>query len=192
MPVAPRPDAADLVCVGELRPVKGLDVLFEALAMLKRSGRVVRATIAGEGPEAAALRGLSEHLGLTRQIHFAGHVPAREAFAMGRIMVMPSRAESLPYVILEAAAAGMPIIATRVGGIPEIFGSQSSRLLPPGNAAALAAAIGVALTDPAELERAAAIIRARVRSQFTIDAMVDGGLAGYREALAKQQAQQFA
>jgi glycosyltransferase involved in cell wall biosynthesis len=192
MPVAPRPDATDLVCVGELRPVKGLDVLFEALAMLKRSGRVVRATIAGEGPEAAALRGLSEHLGLTRQIHFAGHVPAREAFAMGRIMVMPSRAESLPYVILEAAAAGMPIIATRVGGIPEIFGSQSSRLLPPGNAAALAAAIGVALTDPAELERSAAIIRARVRSQFTIDAMVDGGLAGYREALAKQQAQQFA
>ena len=191
-PIATRPDAADIVCVGELRPVKGYDVLLEALAKLKRSGRVVRATIAGEGPDAGALKGLGEHLGLMDQIHFAGHLPAREAFAMGRIMVMPSRAESLPYVILEAAAAGMPIIATRIGGIPEIFGPQSSRLVAPDNAAALAAAIGIALTDPAELKRGAAIIQARVRSHFTIDAMVDGGLAAYREALARQQAQQSA
>lgn len=188
-PIVTRRDAADIVCIGELRAVKGFDVLFEALVMLRRSGRVVRATIAGDGPDAAELKALSEHLGLMNQICFAGHVPARQAFAMGRIMVMPSRAESLPYVILEAAAAGMPIIATRVGGIPDIFGSQSSRLVPPDNAAALAAAIGVALADPAELKRAAAIVQARVRSHFSIDAMVDGGLAAYREALAKQQAQ---
>jgi glycosyltransferase involved in cell wall biosynthesis len=191
-PIATRPDAADIVCVGELRPVKGYDVLFEALAMLKRSGRVVRATIAGEGPDAAELKALSQHLDLADQIHFAGHLPAREAFAKGRIMVMPSRAESLPYVILEAAAAGMPVIATCVGGLPDVFGPQSSRLVPPGNAAALAEAIGAALADPVELRRAAAIIQARVRSDFTIDAMVNGGLAAYREALTKQQAQQFA
>jgi len=192
MPIATRPEAADIVCVGELRAIKGYDVLFEALAMLKRSGRVVRATIAGDGPNAGELKALSTHLDLAHQIHFAGHMPAREAFAMGRIMVMPSRAESLPYVVLEAAAAGMPIIATRVGSIPDIFGSQSSQLVPPGNAAALAAAIGVALAAPAGLKRAAAIIQAQVQSHFTIDAMVDGGLAAYREALAKQQAQQFA
>lgn len=192
MPIATRPEAGDIVCVGELRAVKGYDILFEALAMLKRSGRAVRATIAGDGPDAAELKGLSEHLGLTNQIRFAGHLPAREAFAMGRILVMPSRAESLPYVILEAGAAGMPIIATRVGGVPDIFGPQSSRLVPPGNAAALAAAIGVALTHPAELTRATALVQARLRDHFTIDAMVDGGLAAYREALAKQQAQQFA
>ena len=192
MPIATRPEAADIVCVGELRAIKGYDVLFEALAMLKRSGRVVRATIAGDGPDAGDLKALSAHLDLAHQIHFAGHMPAREAFAMGRIMVMPSRAESLPYVILEAAAAAMPIIATRVGSIPDIFGSQSSQLVPPGNAAALAAAIGVALAAPAEVKRAAATIQARVQSHFTIDAMVDGGLAAYREASAKQQAQQFA
>jgi glycosyltransferase involved in cell wall biosynthesis len=191
-PIAPGLNAADIVCVGELRPVKGFDVLFEALAMLKRSGRVVRAIIAGEGPDAAKLKALSEHLDLADQIHFAGHLPAREAFAMGRIMVMPSRAESLPYVILEAAAAGLPIIATRVGGLVDVFGPQSSRLLPPGDAAALAAAIGAALADPAELNRAAASIQARVRSHFTIAAMVNGGLAAYREALAKQKARQFA
>ena len=192
IPIAARSDATDIVCVGELRHLKGYDVLFEALTMLKRSGRMVRATIAGEGPDAAEIKALSARLGLMNQIHFAGHVPAREAFAMGRIMVMPSRAESLPYVILEAAAAGMPIIATRVGGISDIFGSQSSRLVPPENAAALAAAIGVALADPAELKHAAAIIQARLRCHFSIDAMVDGGLAAYREALARRQAQQFA
>jgi len=196
-PIATRPEAADIVCVGELRPVKGFDVLFEALAILKRSGRMVRVTIAGEGPDAGKLKGLSEALQLTDQIRFAGHMPVREAFAMGRIMVMPSRAESLPYVILEAAAAAMPIIATHVGGIADVFGPQSDRLLPPGNAIALAEAIGTALADPIEIKRAAAIIQARVRRHFTIDAMVGGGLAAYREALAKkalatQKAQQFA
>jgi glycosyltransferase involved in cell wall biosynthesis len=191
-PIAVRPDAADIVCVGELRPVKGYDILFEALAMLKRSGRMVRATIAGEGPDAGKLKALSQHLGLNDQIHFAGHLPARAAFAMGRVMVMPSRAESLPYVILEAAAAAMPIIATRVGGLADVFGPQSSRLVPPGSAAALAEAIAAALADPVELSRAAAVIQARVRGHFTIDAMVDGGLAAYREALTKQKAQQFA
>jgi glycosyltransferase involved in cell wall biosynthesis len=192
MPVATRADAADIVSVGELRAVKGYDVLLEALALLKRSGRAVRAVIAGEGPDAAELKALSQHLGVARQIHFAGHVPAREAFAMGRMMVLPSRAESLPYAILEAAAAGMPVIATRVGGIADVFGSQSDRLVPPGNAAALAAAIGVALADPAEVKRAASIVQARVRGHFTIDVMVDGGLAAYREALAKQEARQSA
>src|SRR5581483_8614069 len=192
MPIATRPDAADIVCLGELRTIKGYDVLFEALALLKRSGRAVRAILAGDGPDAGELKALAERLGLTNQIHFAGHLPAREAFAMGRIMVMPSRAESLPYVILEAAAAGMPMIATRVGGVPDVFGPQNSRLVPPGNAAALAAAIGVALAHPAALKRAAAIIQGRVRSHFTVDAMVDGGLAAYRDALAKPQARQFA
>ena len=195
MPIPTRSDTADIICIGELRPVKGFDILLEALATLKRSGRVVRATIAGEGPDASKLKNLSEALDLTGQIQFAGHLPARDAFAMGRIMVMPSRAESLPYVILEAAAAGLPIIATRVGGLADVFGPQSSRLVPPGDAAALAEAIGAALADPLEVKRVAAIIQARVRSHFTIDAMVDGGLAAYRDALAKQakqKAQQFA
>ena len=58
-------------------------------------------------------------------------MPARQAIALGRIMVVPSRAESLPYVVLEAAAAGMPLIATGVGGIPEIYGPLSDTLVPP-------------------------------------------------------------
>ena len=68
-------------------------------------------------------------------------MPARAAFALGRLLVAPSRAESLPYIILETAAAAVPLITTNVGGIPEIFGPQAGRLVPPGDAAALARAI---------------------------------------------------
>ena len=68
------------------------------------------ATIAGEGPDEARLKALAEQFGVADLVRFVGYRPAREAFAMGRMMVIPSRAESLPYVILEAAAAGVPII----------------------------------------------------------------------------------
>ena len=68
---------------------------------------------------------------------------------MGRMLVIPSRAESLPYVVLEAAAAGLPIIATDVGGVPEIFGPQAAQLIPPDDIAALIGAITAAIDDPA-------------------------------------------
>jgi len=137
-PVALRADAADIVCVGELRPVKAIDVLIEALALLKRSGRRVSAAIAGEGPESAPLKAQAQRLEVADQVRFIGYCPAREAFALGRMLVIPSRAESLPYVVLEAAAAGVPIIATAVGGVPEIFGPQADALIPPEDVAALA------------------------------------------------------
>ena len=129
-PIVPRPDATDIISLGELRPVKGFDVLIEALSILKASGRRVTATIAGEGPLGPELKALAERLGIAHQVRFAGHRPAHEAFAMGHMLVIPSRAESLPYVVLEAVAAGLPIISTRVGGIPEIFGPQGGKPHP--------------------------------------------------------------
>jgi len=190
-PIAARPDATDIVCVGELRPVKAIDLLIEAIAILGRSGRRVTATIAGEGPESPKLKAQSERLGLADQIHFIGHCPAREAFAMGRMFVIPSRAESLPYVVLEAAAAGIPIIASNVGGVPEIFGQEAGHLIPPDDIGALVGAITAALDDPAKLNRVAQAVMARVRSDFSVGAMVDGGLAAYREALALRKLAQL-
>ena len=191
VPVATRTDATELVCVGELRDVKGIDVLIEALAMLKRLGRRLSATIAGEGPDGPRLKSLTQHLGVADQVRFVGHRPAREAFAMGRILVVPSRAESLPYIVLEAAAAGIPIIATRVGGIPEIYGAEASHLIPADDVAALAHAIGTALDEPGQLRRLAQALQARVRGEFSVSAMVEGGLAAYREALARRKVAQF-
>ena len=191
-PITPRADATDIVCVGELRPVKAFDVLIEALAVLKQRGRPVSATIAGEGPDGAKLKAKAEQCGVADLVRLIGYRPAREAFAMGRMMVIPSRAESLPYVILEAAAAGVPIISTRVGGIPEIFGAQSDRLIAPDDIDVLINAIGAALDDPAGMRHAAQQVKARVRTEFSLPAMVDGGLTAYREAIAMRKLAQFA
>lgn len=182
-PITPRPDATDIVCVGELRPVKAFDILIAALAALRQRGRIVSATIAGDGPQGGELEALAGRLGVVDQVRFAGHRPAREAFAMGRMLVIPSRAESLPYVVLEAAAAGMPIVATRVGGIPEIFGPHAQHLIPPDDTTALVEAIDAALNDQAAAERVARALQQRVRSEFSATTMVENGLAAYREAI---------
>jgi glycosyltransferase involved in cell wall biosynthesis len=190
-PIAAQPDATDIVCVGELRSVKGIDVLIEALAMLKLCGRRFTATIAGDGPEREELAALTQRFGVDDQVRFVGFRPAREAFAMGRLLVVCSRAESLPYIVLEAAAAAMPIVSTGVGGIGEIFGPEAGRLVPADDVAALTHAILGALDDPAQLHRLAHALNARVRDEFTVNKMVDGGLAAYREALARRQLARF-
>jgi glycosyltransferase involved in cell wall biosynthesis len=191
-PITIKSDATDIVCVGELRPVKAIDVLIEALAILKQSGRRVTATIVGEGPEDTKLKAQTRQFGLGDEVRFVGYQPAREAFAMGRMLVIPSRAESLPYIVLEAAAAGMPIIATEVGGVPEIFGPQAVHLIAPDDIAALVGAIRDALTNPVQAHSVAQEVRARVRAEFSVDTMVEGGLAAYREALSLRKLAQFA
>jgi glycosyltransferase involved in cell wall biosynthesis len=110
-------------------------------------------------------------------------MPARKAQVLGRIMVVPSRAESLPYVVLEAAASAKPLIATKVGGIPEIYGPLTNSLIPPQDAGALAAAIAWSLDNPAAAAEIAQKISARVAASFSCDAMVDGVMAGYQAAL---------
>ena len=118
-------------------------------------------------------------------MRFAGAQPARTAFARGRMLIVPSRAESLPYIVLEAAAAGLPMIATNVGGIPEIFGPDADRLIVPGDAALLARAIAERQRDHAGTQAAAARLRERVAGTFSIDHMTDQVLAAYRNALAR-------
>ena len=181
-PVEPNDSATDIVNVGEFRRIKGADVLIDAVGELHRSGRRVTLAIAGDGEEGQALRGQVTRLGLTDSVRFLGHVPARQAFAYGRLLVVPSRADSLPYVVIEAGGAGIPMIASGVGGIPEIFG-PGFELVPPENPTRLAQAIAAALDDPAKARAGAERLRERVRTLFSQDAMVEGVLAGYAEAL---------
>jgi glycosyltransferase involved in cell wall biosynthesis len=181
-PVAPNADAADLVSVGEFRHIKGTDVLIEALAELHRSGRRLSLAVAGDGEEGPALRAQVERLGLGDSVRFLGHTPARAAFAHGRLLVMPSRADSLPYVAIEAGGAEIPIVASGVGGIPEILGPDGVTV-PPEQPSRLAAVIAAALDDPAGARAGAAKLAARIRSQFSQDAMVEGVLGGYRDAI---------
>jgi glycosyltransferase involved in cell wall biosynthesis len=181
--ITPKADASDIVFIGELRMLKGVDVLLDAVASLSREGRAITATIVGAGPDEAQFRAQAEQLGLSGAVHFPGAMPAREAFVLGRLMVAPSRNESLPYIILETAAAAVPLITTNVGGIPEVFGPQSARLVPPGNAAALAAAIRTALGDPAAMRNQTLTLQARVKAEFSADVMTDGVLDAYVAAL---------
>jgi len=185
-PVAPDAATTDIVFVGELRTVKGVDVLIDAVGLLARNGRQLTVTIVGSGPEEAALTSRTEALGLRAAVSFAGAMPARRAFALGRLVVIPSRFESLPYIVLEAGAAAMPLITTAVGGIPEIYGPLACDLVAPGDPAELAQSIATALGDPAGRQTTAQRLQVRIRECFSVDAMVEAVLAGYREALARK------
>jgi glycosyltransferase involved in cell wall biosynthesis len=181
-PVSAEPNAADVLFVGELRKLKGVDVLIEALALLKSRAQTLRAVIVGDGPDRDAFVSLAKARGLEAQVTFAGAMPARSAFKKGRMLVVPSRAESLPYIVLEGIAAGLPVLATRVGGIPEIFGTSSENLLLPGDAKVLADAIVKQLAggDNAQMPD----LRSRVSDLFTVSAMAAGVLGAYERARA--------
>jgi len=181
-----RPDAADILFIGELRHIKGVDVLLDAVANIRRDGKPLTAAIVGSGPSRPQLEAQAERLGLSGAVTFHGPVPARDAFKLGRLMVIPSRAESMPYIVLETAAAGVPMITTAVGGVPDIFGREAHRLLQPDDLPSLTAAIDRAVNDPETMRASTAAVRERVRAEFSIEHMVDGVIAGYREALRRK------
>ncbi len=177
-PHTPSADAADVLFIGELREIKGIDILIEALARVSET-RPVRAVIVGSGPDSSALKAQAARLGLDRTVVFPGAMPAAKAFPLGRCLVVPSRAESFPYVVLEAAAAGIPLIATNVGGIPEIIGDTGLNLIPAGDVNALTAALDDLLGDPAAAAARAGLLNKRVGELFTVAAMTTSILDFY-------------
>jgi glycosyltransferase involved in cell wall biosynthesis len=185
-PIVKADDATDLVYVGEFRHIKGADLLIDAVARLRADGKPVTLTLGGDGEEFETLKDQVKRLSLGDAVRFIGHVKARFGFSKGNLLVVPSRGDSMPYVVIEAAAAGIPMIAANVGGIPEIFGPLTDALFAPSNADAMAAAIKAALDNPvATLERAQQL-RARISAHFSQNAMVEGVLTGYRDAFAKR------
>ena len=183
-PVVTADDATDIVYVGEFRHIKGADLLIDAVARLRADGKPVTLTLGGDGEEIESLRAQIQRLGLTGAVRFIGHVKARYGFSKGRLLVVPSRGDSMPYVVIEAAAAGIPMIAANVGGIPEIFASHTDALFAPSSVGAMADAIKSALDAPAAALTRAKSLRERIFMHFSQKAMVEGVLAGYRDALA--------
>ncbi|ODT56163.1 MAG: hypothetical protein ABS59_02125 [Methylobacterium sp. SCN 67-24] len=179
----------DLVYLGELRSAKGVDTLIQSLEILKTSGGLSpRVLIVGSGPDEALLKQMTVDHGVAGQCVFEPPGPIRAALAKARVMAIPSRAESLPYVILEAAAAAQPLIATDVGGIKEIYGPEHApRLIPPNDPTILADAISRTLAMPEAARRAEATDLANyVRANFCLDTMIDGVLDAYRSTLARR------
>jgi glycosyltransferase involved in cell wall biosynthesis len=130
--IAPEEGARDFLFIGMLRDLKGVDLFINAVARLNEISPTT-AWIVGDGAEddKARYREMVAQAGLESKVGFKPSTPARTAFAMARAIVVPSRAESLPYIVLEAAGAAMPMICTKVGGIGEIFGDRSQALVEP-------------------------------------------------------------
>jgi glycosyltransferase involved in cell wall biosynthesis len=148
-PVRAEADAADLLYIGMMRDLKGPDLFIAALPEVEaRLDREVTAVMVGDGEDLPRYKSEVDRQGLAGRVRFLDPMPARHAFALGRLIVVPSRAEAMPYIVLEALAAGLPMAATAVGGIPEIFGQNSPALVHP-DAGELAEKMAEALADPA-------------------------------------------
>lgn len=186
VPVTPAADAADIVYVGDLRDIKGVDTLIDALALMPEK----RAVIVGCGIHKERFCAQVERLGLSDRVQFRDPLPAREALALGRVLAVPSRSESLPYIVLEAVAAQVPVVATNVGGIAEIFGLHASRLLVADRPGDLAEALiaELALSPEAKALRAAEMARF-VRERFSLQAMTDAVMSAYGEAFSRARPQ---
>ena len=184
-PIIKADDATDLAYVGEFRHIKGADLLIDAVARLRAEGTPVTLTLGGDGEEFEMLKGQVKRLSLEDAVRFIGHVKARYGFSKGGLLVVPSRGDSMPYVVIEAGAAGIPMIGANVGGIPEIFETLTDALFAPSNVNAMAEAIKSALDDPEATRGRAQALRERIFTHFSQHAMVEGVIAGYRDAFSK-------
>ncbi|MEP1206025.1 MAG: glycosyltransferase family 4 protein [Rhizobiaceae bacterium] len=182
-PITHNSDATDFLYIGMMRDLKGVDLLIDALPLVaKRLDRPVSATLIGDGPDLPAYKARAADLDESIEIRFLNPMPAREAFSHGKTLIVPSRAESMPYIVLEALAAHQPILATRVGGIPEIFANNAGALIEPDNLDALVHAMCGHTTGTivgADFDA----LHAFVRSDFSAETMASTILSAYRDTL---------
>jgi len=179
-----RSDSVDFVYIGMLRDLKGPDVFIEAFAQTERLvGHPLSALIIGDGPDRDKYKTMLTQRGLGRRVGLLPAMPIKDAFSMSSTVVVPSRAESMPYIVLETLAAGKSLIASRVGGIPEVLGTDSEALAIPGDPADLARIMAKAQTTPgwhgATMPHPKAF-----KAKFSASVMAGKILDFYRERLA--------
>lgn len=181
-PVQTDEAAGDFLYIGMLRDLKGPDLFIEALYNIRlKTGTAPSAHIVGEGPDEERYRKLVSSLGLEKSITFHGALPAPQAFKLAQTVVVPSRAEAMPYIILETVAAQRPLIATRVGGIPEVFGKYADRLIEPGHIGKLTVAMEKALSEPERMAVDARELRSCLAETFSVELMSDRITTLYQE-----------
>ncbi|MBZ9657259.1 glycosyltransferase family 4 protein [Phyllobacterium lublinensis] len=167
-PVAANDDAADFLFIGEMRALKGPDIFINALGKAgNATGRELTGVMVGDGKDRAKL--IEDGTRARQAIRFLMPMKARQAFQLAKVVVIPSRAEALPYIVLEALAAGRPVIASRVGGIPEILGDASPALVRP-EAGDLAATMATAIGDVAAYKQTLPSIES-LKQKFSIETM---------------------
>jgi len=179
-----------LVCTARLVPKKGHLVLLAAVALLREAGRDLDLCLIGEGPEEGAIRTAVDRLGLGRQVRLAGAMGNHETLALLRqadLCVLPARVaadgdrDGLPVVLMEAAALGVPLAVSTVGGILELVDEDSGWTSAPDDPRAFAAAMAASLDAPPEERTARARrARARVEAEFDVAGQVDALTAASR------------
>ena len=176
---------ADFVFVGEMRMLKGPDLLIRAVSRLKAEGASeISAVMVGAGPDRDELHQMIKDRNLQTNVTIRPAMPARAAFQLAKCVVMPSRAEAMPYIVLEALAAKRPLIATNVGGIPEIFGGASDVLVEP-DIDQLTARMRQALEDLPSLTNRMPN-QDTIKRQFSADLMAKNILDAYRRGLEER------
>ena len=169
----PAGNAFHILCVGRLVAAKGPHVLVAAARQLAAARRDFRVTIVGAGPEEPRLRAAILEAGLAQRIVLTGALDqdaVRALYAGADAFVLPSFAEGIPVVLMEAMASGVPCVTTRITGIPELIQSDDEGLLvAPSDADALAAAIARLIDDPALRARIAVAGRRRVDTDFHLE-----------------------
>jgi glycosyltransferase involved in cell wall biosynthesis len=161
-----------ILFVGRLAAVKGVPLLLECVASLRVRHPDLRLTIVGDGPDRVRLEQQSSELGLTESVRFAGY-QSQDAVAQimttSDVLVLPSFAEGVPVVLMEAMASRLPVVASRVAGVPELVeDGVSGLLLPPGNLKVLAESLDRLLSDPSLCGRMGEAGRAMVEAQFNV------------------------
>lgn len=169
--------------VGRLSSEKGVDIFLRACALLCAEGLVFSAVVVGDGPDRDQLETMRDRLGLSAQVRFLGSVEnMRRVYTALDALVIPSRSEGLPNVLLEALASDLPVAATSVGSIPEVLDDpQLGIVAPPGNPVALAQAIRSALRIGTEPQVRSA--RRRVAERYSLARRMETHLALYRATL---------
>jgi colanic acid/amylovoran biosynthesis glycosyltransferase len=163
----------EIFCVARLAPVKGHAILFQAVGELALRGHDVRITVAGDGPLRTELIRLAEVLGIHTHVRFLGSVGQdviHSLYSAADIFVLPSFAEGVPVVLMEAMAARCPVIATRIAGISELIEHGVTGLLVnPGRADLLSDAVERLLLNPRATERMAFAACEKVRREFNLN-----------------------
>jgi glycosyltransferase involved in cell wall biosynthesis len=175
------PGAPIVVTVSVLRPGKGVNVLLEAAREIPDAVFL----IIGDGPMAAEWRQLAASRGVDARVRWAGHRDDVDALLAGcDLFAHPTLSDAFPTVLLEAMAAGLPIVASNVGGVPEIVvPSETGLLVPPGDARKLTAAIADLLSSPQRARQLGERARLIARERFSIDAWLRNLAALYDEVL---------
>jgi glycosyltransferase involved in cell wall biosynthesis len=164
-------DSLRLVFVGRLAPVKGLRLLFEALPQVLDRHPNVQLTIVGDGPDRAVLEQLARPFGSAARFEgYKSQAEVAEILAASDAMVLPSFAEGVPVVLMEAMASSLPVLATRVAGVAELVeDGVNGYLVAPGDAEALADRIGNLASDPARRQAMGEAGRRTVEGGFVIE-----------------------